>query len=49
MVEAARAAGCARLYSEDMQAVRGFGGVEAVNPLLDLQVRQRTNNSSGRD
>jgi predicted nucleic acid-binding protein len=32
IVEAARAGGCVRLYSEDMQAGRRFGGVEVVNP-----------------
>jgi len=34
IVEAARAGGCAILYSEDMQAGRRFGALEVVNPFV---------------
>ena len=32
IIEAARAAGCAEVYSEDLNAGQSFGGIRIVNP-----------------
>ena len=37
IVEAARAAGCARLLTEDLQHGRRFGAVRVENPFRGLQ------------
>lgn len=34
ILEAARAAGCRQVYSEDLSAGRNYGGVQVVNPFI---------------
>ena len=34
ILEAARAAGCTQLYSEDLSAGRDYGGIQVINPFI---------------
>jgi predicted nucleic acid-binding protein len=45
IIEAARALGCSRIYSEDLRETQNYGGIRVVNPFRGKRGRRRNPNT----